>query len=141
MPWFKRLAGIGSALAVFGAVVVILLALSEIGRLRDELRLAQEEKATKQVQLDTATTFNQTLNQTVESMGQQLRDAQLADDWVRQFNVSMDAKLETTVLDLGKLFDEKPKDSRSGCDERFSDGVYERMQQHYNARKGDSVSG
>ncbi|HBB9946522.1 MULTISPECIES: hypothetical protein [Vibrio harveyi group] len=109
------------------------------GSLKKELVQVEAKNVLANAQLATATTFNHSLNKTIESMSQQLRDAQLADDWMRQFNASMDTKLENTVLDLGKLFDEKPKDNRSGCDERFSDGVYERMLQHYNARKGDSV--
>ncbi|HDM8224760.1 TPA: hypothetical protein P0E17_004217 [Vibrio campbellii] len=110
------------------------------GSLKKELVQVEAKNVLANAQLATATTFNHSLNKTIESMSQQLRDAQLADDWMRQFNASMDTKLKNTLLDLGKLFDDETQANfNSSCDERFTPGVSERMQQYYDSRKGSSV--
>lgn len=113
----------------------------ELRELKGELAQAYVDKGASDVALTTAVQLNQSLNKTIESMNQQFIDAQKADDWLRTFNATMDSKLENTILDLGKLFDDQTQNVNSGCTEQFSDGVYQRMLDHYRTETGSGDSG
>ncbi|EDL67433.1 hypothetical protein BSZ20_00335 [Bradyrhizobium canariense] len=123
------------------AVLVGLLFISDsqTQKARESLSQASSELAAERAKLDVAIAFNTSQNETIKSLNQQLVDAQVADEWMRKFNVSMDTKLKTTMLELGKIFDEEAKSFSPGCDDRFSDGVTHRMQQYYQSRKGSGV--
>lgn len=112
-----------------------------ISGLKSELDQAHVAKGKKEAELGIALAFNQSLNTTVDSLVQQLDEGMIAEEWRQQLNATMDAKLKTSILDLGKLFDDEAKSSADGCDEQYSSAIYDRMLQHYGIRKGDSSSG
>ena len=112
-----------------------------ISGLKYELEQANAATGKKEAELGIAVAFNQSLNTTVDSLVQQLDEGIIAEEWRQQLNATMDAKLKTSILDLGKLFNDEAKSSADSCNEQYSSSVYDRMLQHYGTRKGDSSSG
>lgn len=98
---------------------------------KKQLESEMAYSSTREAQLATATAFNASLNTTIESLNQQLIDARLADEMVRQFNTAVDSKLEATLSDLDKAFNEQNKTNTSDSSEQFSESVYRRMLKHY----------
>ncbi|ELQ2514288.1 hypothetical protein QTG68_003978 [Vibrio vulnificus] len=144
MSWITRFIGVGPLIVIAVLVALLFISDNQTQKAREALSNAQTDAATKQAQLDVAVSFNQSQTEAIKSLNRQLVEAQLADDWMRRFNVSMDTKLNNTILELGKLFDGQENSQvgihRGGCDERYSDSVYKRLQQHYDSRKGSGVS-
>lgn len=112
-----------------------------ISGLKSDLDQANIAKGKKEAELGIAVAFNQSLTTTVDSLVQQLDEGMMAEEWRQQLNATMDAKLKTSILDLGKLFDDEAKNSADGCNEQYSPSIYDRMLDHYGTGKGDSGSG
>ncbi|MDF5103838.1 hypothetical protein P3603_22970 [Vibrio parahaemolyticus] len=139
MSWIKRFIGAGPLIVIAVLVGLLLISDGQTQKAREALSQASSKLAAEKAKLDIAIAFNTSQNETIKSLNKQLVDAQVADEWMRKFNVSMDTKLETTLFELGKILDEEATDFNSGCDERFSPGIAERMQQYYDSRKGSAV--
>ncbi len=139
MSWIQRFIGIGPLIVIAVLVGLLFISDSQTQKAREAFSQASSELAAEKAKLDVAIAFNTSQQETIKSLNQQLVDAQLADEWMRKFNVSMDTKLETTLFELGKIFDEEAANFNSGCDERFTPGVSERMQQYYDSRKRSTV--
>ncbi|HAS6258245.1 hypothetical protein [Vibrio vulnificus] len=140
MSWIKQFIGVGPLVVIVVLIGLLFISDSQTQKAREALSTALTDAATKQAKLDVAVSFNQSQTEAIKSLNRQLIEAQIADDWMRRFNVSMDTKLNNTILELGKIFDEEAANYSSGCDERFSSGISKRLQQHYDSRKGSGVS-
>ncbi|MBD1559487.1 hypothetical protein HC752_21325 [Vibrio sp. S9_S30] len=119
----------------------ILIQSHKISSLRADLDEANVAKGKKEAELSIAVAFNQSLTTTVDSLVQQLDEGMVAEEWRQQLNATMDAKLKTSILDLGKLFDDEAKNNADGCSEQYSPSIYDRMLKHYETGKGDSGPG
>lgn len=139
MSWIKSIKGIAVAIAIASVLLIFWQLQSYISSLNKEIDRVKSQNTTLQIKFDTAAAFNDSLNGTILSMSQQLVDAQVADDWVRQFDAAMAARLKEASEDIGSMIDEKSP-NYVGCSGNYSDAVYQRMLDVYqptNGREGD----
>ncbi|MGL6025685.1 MAG: hypothetical protein ACRC0U_00965 [Vibrio sp.] len=137
MPWIKVIS-VGGKWVVAIAVLFALVAYDQqVKSLRLELSSARWAIEAKEMQYQTAQSFNESLNATVQEMNRISADSHAAEEWSGKFNAAMAESLEKAKGDIGRLIDEAA--TSNSCSGSYSPAVYQRMLDFYRAgAEGDN---
>lgn len=138
----SRLIGNWHWIAIVALTGVMLLSQFEMVKARADLKAEQQASEVLRGKLDTATAFNKSNVDLIETMSRDYIKAEQINREAYRRNSVMDSELEKALSDAKEIIDDdsnkqfvqglgEGSEISCSCNERIDDGVRERMQQFY----------